>query len=65
MAGFIYTLCAFYLFREKNLWLDLAIPILSLPVALFASYAYRMYIMERDRNWIHAAICSRDERSMI
>ncbi|MGV8118960.1 MAG: CHASE2 domain-containing protein [Candidatus Xenobiia bacterium LiM19] len=65
VAGFIYTLCAFYLFREKNLWLDLAIPILSLPVVLFASYAYRVYIMERDRNWIHAAFCRYVSKSVV
>lgn len=57
VAGTIYSLCAFYLFREKNIWIDLALPILSLPVVFFVSYAYRVYIMERDRNWIRAAFC--------
>ena len=57
VTGALYWWSAFFLFREENLWIDLAIPIASIPVVFLASYAYRVVVMERDRNWLRAAFC--------
>jgi len=54
-AGALYWVCALYLFHQKNIWVDMAIPVASLPVVLFASYAYRVFVIEKDRKWLKAA----------
>lgn len=57
LIGLLYWWSAFFLFQRHNLWIDLALPTASIPVILFASFAYRALVMESDRKWLHTAFC--------
>lgn len=51
-----YFLVAYYLFIQQRLWIDLAGPLIAIPLVLLVSYGYRFVVIEREERWIKRAL---------
>jgi len=54
--GLIYWCAAFFLFQAMNLWINLAVPLIIMPVVLFSSHAYRFFIVDKEKKFLRRAL---------
>ncbi len=54
--GIIYWCATFFLFHAMNLWINLAVPLIIMPVVLFSSYAFRFFIVDKEKKFLRGAL---------